>query len=104
MAAEALHVSLSGGDGSLLRLGDVEIEARRNPDRGPESPDAPFLTWPSLIEIEAPQHVTEAELVNVVGSLLTALWSKNVRAVAAADFEERLPCRGGWHAGKFIEA
>ena len=98
--AEALHVT--SGETSLIKFGEIEIEPRRNPDHGPA--DAPFLTWPVIIEIEAPEHVTQDELVEVVASILSALWNRGIRAVAAAEFEERLPRHGGWHGGEFIEA
>lgn len=107
LAVEALNLPSSAVDGSrvnrFVRFGEIEIEPRDNPDRGPAPPDAPWLTWPSIIAVEAPRHVTEDELVNVVGSLLTALWEQKFGAVAAADFEERLPRRGGWHGGSFVE-
>jgi len=108
LAVEALNLPSSAVDSSdftpFVRFGEIDIEPRNNPDRGLAPADAPWLTWPSIIEIEAPQHVTEDELVHVVGSLLTAVWKQKFEAVAAADFEERLPRHGGWHDGAFVEA
>lgn len=88
-----------------VTYGAIEIHVNRNLDAGPDdqAPDAPFLTWPMIISVEPAEHVTEDELVEVVGSLLTSLWDKNFGAVAAADFEARLPRLGGWHSGRFIE-
>jgi hypothetical protein len=90
---------------STVTYGAMEIDVYRNLDTGPDdqAPDAPWFTWPMVIFIEPAEQVTEDELVEIVGSLLTSLWDKKCGAVAAADFEAHLPRHGGWHSGRFIE-
>jgi hypothetical protein len=52
-----------------------------------------FLSWPSVLECE---QTAEAEaFVNAVRCILESLWGANIRAVAACDFEDRLPHSGG---------
>ena len=84
------------GFASYVTYGDIEIDVSRNLDTSPEdeAPDAEFITWPMIIEIEASEHVIEDELVGIVGSLLRSLWDKHFGAIAAADFEARLPRQG----------
>jgi hypothetical protein len=54
-----------------------------------------FIGWPSVLECEPLPGVGAATYVDTVGAALTALWTAGYRAVAACDFEDRLPYSGG---------
>ncbi|MEV0382128.1 hypothetical protein [Nonomuraea sp. NPDC050643] len=92
---KALLVSLLGG--RFNRHGllspdldfDVEVEVRRNPDRG-----LGFLGWPHVIELEEDGPAGSA-IVEVTTATIQALWDADHEAVAACDFEDRLPFDGG---------
>ncbi|MFD5730487.1 hypothetical protein ACFWMT_30845 [Streptomyces sp. NPDC058368] len=53
-----------------------------------------FMEWPTVLECEATSGAP-AEVVKAVTSLLEALWREGFKAVAACDFEDELPARGG---------
>ncbi|MFB8757527.1 hypothetical protein [Streptomyces nigra] len=53
-----------------------------------------FLEWPTALECEA--HAgTPTEVVQAVAAVLEALWRSGFKALAACDFEDDLPARGG---------
>ncbi|MFE5263123.1 hypothetical protein [Streptomyces coelicoflavus] len=82
-------------DGAELTVGPVRVEGERNSyaiRRHAHPSD--FLQWPTVLECEAPAG-TPAEVVQAVTSVLEALWHGGFKAVAACDFEDELPARGG---------
>ncbi|MGA5879743.1 hypothetical protein ACPC3D_28620 [Streptomyces cellulosae] len=54
-----------------------------------------FIEWVSVFECQPSEGVDEEVFVKGVRDCLQALWLSHFRAVAACDFEERLPFRGG---------
>ena len=79
-----------------LTVGDMEIEVRRNPDgQNDEVPSNDFVQWPVQIETEPMTSHGETSAVETVSRILEALWGAHARAVAACDFEDELPWKGG---------
>lgn len=65
---------------------DYEIDLVRSSD---------FICWPSVLECTQPSGSSAAEFMDAIGRCLDALWKAPFRAVAACDFEDRLPYSGG---------
>lgn len=87
-------------DGAFVRnalsVGEMEIEVRRNPavpSGGVESDD--FVRWPVQIETEPVTPHGETAAVDTVSRILESLWGSQAQAVAACDFEDELPWKGG---------
>ncbi|MFD6951039.1 MULTISPECIES: hypothetical protein [unclassified Nocardiopsis] len=78
----------------------IDVEVRRNPDSSGEGTfDEDFLFWPVLIEIEAEDDSFLPGMIVLVTDLLHSLWRAGAPAVAACDFEDRLPWSGGIRCG-----
>lgn len=82
---------------SILRLLKAEIEVRPNEDasdglRG--NLENGFLFYPYLLEVDALPEQTIEEQIALVSALLELLWAQQFNAVAACDFEDRLPRSG----------
>lgn len=56
---------------------------------------ADFLEWPLTVELSSAEAVAHDTVFDVVKRVLVALWDADIRAVAACDFEDELPWRGG---------
>ncbi|MFD4000632.1 hypothetical protein [Streptomyces rubiginosohelvolus] len=81
---------------NTLTVGEMEIEVRRNPDAqsgGVEADD--FVRWPVQIETETVTPHGETAAVETVSRILESLWGARAQAVAACDFEDELPWKGG---------
>lgn len=81
---------------NTLTVGEMEIEVRRNPGAssgGVEADD--FVRWPVQIETETVTPHGETAAVETVSRILESLWGARAQAVAACDFEDELPWRGG---------
>ncbi|SRR6266496_571574 len=85
-------------DGSTVTMDVAELDIRRSDDFDPKRkadfPDG-FLYFRHRIEVYAGDSEQSGALVDLVGKLLKFLWAAGWPAVAACDFEERLPERGG---------
>lgn len=89
-AVRSLLSALFGTDptSSVWVRDGVEVEVRRNPDRG--TADG-FVAWPAFVEIVAePVDVTESHVVDVARAVFRALRREFDRVVAAADYEDML--------------
>lgn len=69
------------------------IDVLRNPDFTAESDD--FVQWPVVVELEAQEPADAAVVVTAVSRILTVFWGTGSPAVAACDFEDELPWKGG---------
>ena len=56
-----------------------------------------FVEWPYYLEIEAAAEQTRPAQIAVIARLLHGLWEAGLGAVAACDFEDELPRRGGYN-------
>jgi hypothetical protein len=96
----ALRVIASSAGGAVGRYEKLETEvfriyATHNDYDVGASEGSGFVAWPSVLECEPVRGVDAAQYVTAIGSSLTALWDAGFRAVAACDFEDRLPDAGG---------
>lgn len=90
---DALGVVEDGG--AELTVGPVRVEGEHNDyATGRHAHSSDFLQWPTVLECEAPAG-TPDEVVQAVTAVLEALWHGGFKAVAACDFEDELPARGG---------
>ncbi|WP_051777880.1 hypothetical protein [Streptomyces violaceorubidus] len=82
-------------DSTELTVGPVRVTGEPNDyATGQHAHPSDFLQWPTLLECEAPAG-TPDEVVQAVTAVLEALWHGGFKAVAACDFEDELPARGG---------
>lgn len=89
---EALGIEDNGPE---LTVGPVRVSGEPNHyATGRRAHPSDFLEWPTVLECEAPAG-TQAEVVQAVTAVLEALWRSGFKAVAACDFEDELPARGG---------
>jgi hypothetical protein len=56
-----------------------------------------FLFYPYYLDVTAEPGQTRSAQIALVATLLEAFWAAKLDAVAACDFEEELPRRGGYH-------
>lgn len=55
-----------------------------------------FLFYPYFMDIEGASNGTELTFIKAISEVLEALWAKNIKAIAACDFEDKLPRKGGF--------
>ncbi|MCQ4205203.1 hypothetical protein M4J06_003838 [Streptomyces coelicoflavus] len=83
-------------DGAELVVGPVRVEGEPNGyATGQHAHAFDFLQWPTVLECEATAGAPAEEVVQAVAAVLGALWRGGFKAVAACDFEDELPARGG---------
>lgn len=77
----------------------MELELRKNDDFNEslrfEKQDG-FLYSRYYIEIEPIDHIKQEQYISSVSMLLENLWALGYKAVAACDFENELPRKGGY--------
>ena len=96
-AAIKRHVGAHVVDGALV-TDAMELDVRANEDADNERYAATwqdFVFAPYYLDIESKLGVPTAAYVLGVSRLLEALWSEGWDAIAACDFEEQLPRKGG---------
>ena len=76
-------------------LVDVHKSRDFNAERSSEFPDG-FLYFRYRVEVYTEIEEADAEVKQVVERILDFLWSTGYPAVAACDFEEELPHKGGY--------
>lgn len=54
-----------------------------------------FLSYPIYLDVEPNSRASAIEYIVAVSELLQGLWAAGFDAVAACDFEDKLPRRGG---------
>lgn len=55
-----------------------------------------FLYSRYYLDIEPKENADEDNYINSISNLLQGLWTSGLKAVAACDFEEELPKKGGY--------
>ena len=82
-------------DGRVVRrsieLPGAVVEVLRNPDAS-QGDETDFLFWPVLVEVDSDGAPAVVELATTI---LTQLWNHGFPTVAACDYEDELPWRGG---------
>lgn len=81
---------------NTMDLDQVVVEVRDNPDSTDAGKNGDnFVLWPVLVELDAEGKPEGSDIVAETTRTLTSLWDSGYRAVAACDFEDRLPRNGG---------
>jgi hypothetical protein len=75
-----------------MELADATLDVRSNSDAG--SADD-FVAWPVVAETAKNEAASWEQYVALVARVITVMWDSGIPAVAACDFEERLPWNGG---------
>jgi hypothetical protein len=87
------------GRTKTIRTSGGEIEIRANEDRQParagDFPDG-FLFFRYVFEYYAHADTVRADRIKLIASLLDLLWQHGWPAVAACDYEDDLPHKGGY--------
>ncbi len=76
----------------------LELDVRPNKDHDParfEPNYDGFVYSPFFLETEPREGASEDPYIEAVGEVLESLWQMGASAVAACDFESRLPRKGG---------
>lgn len=96
----ALVLQIAGAENVgryLLRLLSAEVEVRPNEDANERlrgSQENGFLYYPYLLEVDALPGQSIEQQMALVSAILELLWARQFNAVAACDFEDRLPRNG----------
>jgi hypothetical protein len=79
-------------------LGDIDIRKNATSDklRARQFPDG-FLAFRYALELYPAPEAPREDRISLVARLLHRLWSQNLPAVAACDYEDQLPHRGGYN-------
>ncbi len=76
-----------------------EIDVNKNEDFDDEKrelvPDG-FIYSKYYLDIEPKEDIGQQDYISSIGDLLKSLWDKGLKSVAACDFEEELPQKGGY--------
>ena len=97
--ADHLGGSCSGPEfGKTIAAPGCDIEVRRNPDHQDVAQGAKdgFLFFRNILEFYPSAEPQHSGMINLVGKILTSLWSRGWAAVAACDYEAELPSSGGY--------
>lgn len=94
LVTDAEHMSL---DSSTFA-----IDVRRNEDFDPLQCQEPagFVFFRYYLDIDAVPGQPLSVQVALVSQILECLWGRGYAAVAACDFEDNLPRRGGYNSGR----
>jgi hypothetical protein len=97
---QMIAISIDGRIESKTILSNYcEIDIKNNEDfhdiQRHDYPDG-FLYYPYYLDIEPSEEVLFSSYADVITKLLEYLWNKGYQAVAACDFEEDLPRKGGY--------
>lgn len=75
-----------------MYLDGVVVDVLKNPDSGLVDD---FVGWPTIVDIDATADGENSVMVAVASSIVTGIWERGNYAVAACDYEDELPWRGG---------
>ena len=89
------HALHGEADHHRVMVGESAVDIRINEDRDDSKP-GDFVHWPFYLDAGPDDMHTDHRLVAIVAALLEQLWGCGWQAVAACDFEEELPRRGGY--------
>ncbi|MFF7879422.1 hypothetical protein ACFZDJ_06330 [Streptomyces sp. NPDC007896] len=91
--AHSLGGSIEASD--MVRASAVKAYVAHNDYEIDSANRSDFVAWPSVVECEQASGASAEAFVNAIGECLSALWHAGFRAVAACEFEDRLPHSGG---------
>lgn len=87
-------------DGSNILTEQTDIYIFNNGDFAEDKRnqgDDEFLYYKYYFEIEPTEDTIDSSFILEISNLLTALWEAGYKAVAACNFEELLPRKGGYN-------
>jgi hypothetical protein len=90
-SVQGRELSMSFGEISILENSDYDIEKEK------EYPDG-FLFFTFLLEVEIDENYSIEDCVKIIDSILHALWSKDITAIASCDLEYLLDEKGGYNS------
>ncbi|MGW5611876.1 hypothetical protein ACWEWI_38670 [Streptomyces sp. NPDC003753] len=73
----------------------LKVYVAHNDYESDSADSSDVVAWPSVLECEQVPQTDEQTFVNAIGECLNGLWKAGFRAIAACDFEDRLPHTGG---------
>ena len=77
----------------------IDLEDNEDSDEAKRlSKQDQFLLYRYYLDVEPTEAVALEQYVQSVGGLLEGLWQSGCKAVAACDFESKLPRRGGYNS------
>lgn len=81
----------------------TEIDIRTNQDYDPEAarekPDG-FVFFRYYLDVDQAPGANRPQFVRGISELLEALWACGIEAIAACDFENELPKKGGYNTNR----
>lgn len=91
------RAKLRGGTeaSDIVRASALTAYVAHNDYETDSADSSDFVAWPSVLECEQASGASVEEFVNAIGECLDSLWKAKFRAVAACEFEDRLPHSGG---------
>jgi len=81
----------------ISKWGEITINKNEDFDisKRQEWPDG-FLYYRYYMDIDPNKSCKQADYINNISMLLTSIWKNGFKAVAACDFEDELPRKGGY--------
>ncbi|ADU75661.1 hypothetical protein M972_112761 [Acetivibrio thermocellus AD2] len=95
-------ISIVSGEKQLFRtivttFGEIDINKNEDFDDEKRKLEVDgFIYSRYYLDIEPKEDIGQQEYISHIGNLLRSLWSSGLKSVAACDFEEELPQKGGY--------
>lgn len=93
------HLTSGSVERCSVSSADLQADLEDNEDhrQAGTSQEAEFLYYRYYLDVEPTEPAARDRYVEAVGRLLEGLWRSGCKAVAACEFEEELPRRGGYN-------
>ena len=94
--------SVVSGEKVLFRtiataFGEIDVNINEDFDEKKRNLESDgFIYSRYYLDIEPIEGIEQQEYISHIGELLKSLWSSGLKSVAACDFEEELPQKGGY--------
>ena len=87
-------------EGRTIESDLIAVDVSENEDFDPakRESDDDFVFFRYYLDVVSGKGAQRPGYVTAVSSILVLLWGLECRAVAACDFEDELPNRGGYHS------
>lgn len=97
---DCLAVIINGSvEGASVESNYLDIYVSKNEDFSDSRRHTQdgFLFYKYYLDIEPKAGVKDNEFISSIANLLEELWKEDIKAVAACDFEDLLPQKGGYN-------
>lgn len=94
--------SIVSGEKQLFRtivttFGEIDVNKNEDfDDKKRELVPDGFIYSKYYLDIEPKEDIGQQDYISSIGDLLKSLWDNGLKSVAACDFEEELPQKGGY--------